>query len=40
MNWSGPVGECKLEPHALEKAVMESYGVYQKKRLIAGGIFN
>lgn len=23
MNWSGPVGECKLEPHALEKAVME-----------------
>ena len=23
MNWSGPVGECKLEPHALDKAVME-----------------
>ena len=21
--WTGPVGECKLEPHALDKAVME-----------------
>jgi len=22
MNWAGPVGECKLEPHALDKAVL------------------
>jgi NAD(P)-dependent dehydrogenase (short-subunit alcohol dehydrogenase family) len=23
LNWNGPVGECKLEPHAKDKAVME-----------------
>lgn len=29
--WTGPVGECKLEPHALDKAVMERLWAQSEK---------
>jgi len=31
--WTGPVGECKLEPHAKDKAVMEKLWAVSEKAI-------